>query len=223
MTMHLALGCPDSKTHVGPIAVTRTPDDRDGDDPWRTSNSLLLRLRDRSDQEAWAEFVARYTPMIRRWCHRWFAREADDLVQEVLTKLIHSIEKFDYHPKPGRFRGWLKKVTRNLVKELCRRHPLRKPYATLEESALAAIEAHTDLERRLAEQHEWELLALARERVRPRVDPRTWAAFVRTVEEGCEPGRTAEELGMPIGSVYQAKYNTIRLLKREVAALRSRA
>jgi RNA polymerase sigma-70 factor (ECF subfamily) len=211
------------KTCVGPLAVTHTPDDRNGSDPWGTRRSLLLRLRDRSDQEAWAEFVARYSPMIRRWCRRWFAREVDDLVQEVLAKLVKSIEKFEYRPKPGRFRRWLKKLTRNLVLELCRRHPLRRPCATLEESALAAIEARTDLERRLAEQHEWELLALARERVRPRVDPRTWSAFVQTVEEGREPGQTAVELGMPVGSVYQAKYNTIRLLKREVAALRGHA
>src|SRR5262249_18719952 len=144
-------------------------------------------------------------------------------VQEVLAKLVKSIEKFEYRSKPGGFRRWLKQLTRNLVLEFCRRHPLQRGCATLEESALVAVEARTDLERRLAEQYEWEWLALARERVRPRVDPRTWCAFVRTVEEGREPSQTAEELGMPVGSVYQAKYNTIRLLKREIAVLRKQA
>ena len=48
------------------------------DDPLKTSPTLLGRLRrDPKDQAAWSEFVARYGPRIRRWCHGWGLQEAD--------------------------------------------------------------------------------------------------------------------------------------------------
>src|SRR5262245_12142469 len=89
------------------------PRDPAGEDSWRTSTSLLVRIRDRSDQQAWAAFDRRYAPLIRRWCHDWFPSDADDLVQEVLVKLIAAAGAFDYDPRRGRFRGWLKTVTRH--------------------------------------------------------------------------------------------------------------
>ena len=80
--MHDSFADPSEGTDFGTPSVPHASEGNQGDDPWETSTSLLLRLRDRSDQEAWAQFVTRYTPMIRRWCHRWFAREPDDMVQE---------------------------------------------------------------------------------------------------------------------------------------------
>ena len=191
-----------------------------GDDPWKTSTSLLLRLRDTADQEAWAEFVARYTPMIRRWCQRWFAREPDDMVQEVLTKLVGAITSFEYGAKSGRFRGWLKTVTRNLMAELKRNRPSLTLVGDSDlQDLVAQEEARTDLERRLAAAYDLQLLEMARERVRPRVDPKTWAAYLQTAEGDTKPAEVARTLDMSIGSVYQAKFNVIKLLKREIALL----
>jgi RNA polymerase sigma-70 factor (ECF subfamily) len=48
------------------------------DDPLKPSLTLLDRIRrDPKDQAAWSEFVARYGPRIRRWCHGWGLQEAD--------------------------------------------------------------------------------------------------------------------------------------------------
>jgi len=205
-------------TDLGATGAPRAPEGRRGEDPWKTSTSLLLRLRDTADQEAWAEFVARYAPMIRRWCRRWFAREPDDMVQEVLTKLVGVMGSFAYQSRPGRFRSWLKTVARNLVAELRRRRDDR--WVGLPDADLAAIEAaQTDLAERLIAEHERELLALASERVRRRVQPATWAAFVETARNGRRAAEVARELGMPVGSVYQATYSVTRLLRQEVEAL----
>ena len=68
-------------------------------------------------------------------------------------------------------------------------------------------------------EYERELLGLACERVRPRVDPKTWFVFVETAERGRRPAEVARELGIPVGSVYQARYSITRLLMREVKAL----
>ena len=35
-----------------------------------TRPSLLVRLRDRQDRRAWAEFVEIYTPLVYRYCGR---------------------------------------------------------------------------------------------------------------------------------------------------------
>jgi RNA polymerase sigma-70 factor (ECF subfamily) len=158
--------------------------------------------------------------MIRRWCLTWFPREADDMVQEVLVKLVGIIGSFEYGAKPGRFRGWLKTVTKNLMAELKRSRP-SSIFASdsVLRSLAAQKEACDDLERRLTAEHDLQLLELARERVRPRVDPKTWAAYLATAERGRRSAEVATELGMPVGSVYQARYNVTRLLKREIAAL----
>jgi RNA polymerase sigma factor (sigma-70 family) len=198
----------------------RTPDVHREDDPWQTKGSLRVSLRDTADQQAWAEFVARSTPRISRWCETWFPREADDLVQEILAKLVKSLTSFEYRSKPGRFRGWPKTVTRHLMAELQRRNRLRVRCGTLDHPDLAAIEAaQTDLVQGLVAEPERELLGLACERVRPRVAPKTWAAFVETAHKGRRPAEVARERGLAVGSVYQARYQITRLLRPEVAAL----
>ena len=60
-------------------------------DPARTSQTLLIRVRDLGDQPAWEEFHTRYAPMIGGWCRRWFPRETDDMVQEVMLLLARRL------------------------------------------------------------------------------------------------------------------------------------
>jgi RNA polymerase sigma-70 factor, ECF subfamily len=90
-------------------------------DPSRTHASLLIRLKDSADQQAWGEFHERYAPMIRGWCRHWFPRELDDMVQEVLIRLVSSLKNFEYEPGRGRFRGYLKTVTHRLMADLKKR------------------------------------------------------------------------------------------------------
>ncbi len=59
-------------------------------------------------------------PMIRGWCQRWFPREADDMVQEVMGELVFIMRSFTYKPEEGRFRGWLKTVTHRMMAHLKR-------------------------------------------------------------------------------------------------------
>ncbi len=62
-------------------------------DTSRTSPTLLLRLRDLSDKDAWNEFLNRYGPKIYGWCRRYHLQEADatDVSQEVLAKLVKAM------------------------------------------------------------------------------------------------------------------------------------
>ena len=42
-----------------------------------TRPTLLLRLRDWDNQEAWGEFLERYAPKIYGWCRRYELQESD--------------------------------------------------------------------------------------------------------------------------------------------------
>jgi RNA polymerase sigma factor (sigma-70 family) len=183
-------------------------------DPAPTSRTLLNDVREPGDHQAWEEFHARYAPMIRGWCQRWFPREADDMVQEVMGELVFIMRSFTYKPEEGRFRGWLKTVTHRMMAQLKRRQPLLVDIAGLD-----AAEAGTDLWVRLKSEFDLELLEKAKENVRGRVEPPTWSAYTETAEQLRAPAEVARELGMKVGAVYQAKYHVLTLLRQEVAFL----
>ena len=63
------------------------------DDP-TTRPSLLVRLRDSRDEQAWGEFVEIYRPLVYRLARRRGLQDADalELVQEVMIKVASAIE-----------------------------------------------------------------------------------------------------------------------------------
>ncbi|MEM0925046.1 MAG: sigma factor, partial [Planctomycetota bacterium] len=80
-----------------------------------TRPSILLRLRDPSDGDAWREFQAVYRGVIRSLAYRWGYQDADaaDLEQEVLIRISRSIQRFEHDPRKARFRTWLGQVIRS--------------------------------------------------------------------------------------------------------------
>jgi RNA polymerase sigma factor (sigma-70 family) len=184
-------------------------------DPARTRRTLLIDVREPGDQQAWEEFHARYSPMIRGWCRQWFPREADDMVQEVMGELVLIMRSYTYQPEKGRFRGWLKTVTHRMMAQL--KKSSKRVLVDIE--ALDEAEASTDLWERLGAEYDLELLEKAKENVRGRVEPRTWSAYVETAEQLRGPAEVAKELGMKVGAVYQAKYHVLNLLRQEVEVL----
>src|SRR5213082_840768 len=80
-----------------------------------TRASLLVRLRDGADVDAWQEFVRLYAPVIYGFARKRGLQDADaaDLMQDVLRSLSTAMGRLDYKPVRGTFRGWLFTVTRN--------------------------------------------------------------------------------------------------------------
>ena len=77
-----------------------------------TSQSLLMRVREPADGEAWARFVRLYGPLIYRWARRAGLGDEDarELVQDVMALLVRKLPDFRYDPARS-FRSWLKTVT----------------------------------------------------------------------------------------------------------------
>src|SRR5271165_1048092 len=82
-----------------------------------TRASLLFRLRDPSDHQAWVEFVSLYEPVAYRLLRRHGLQDADarDVMQELFIAVSKSIDRWDPSKERGSFRGWLRRVARNLV------------------------------------------------------------------------------------------------------------
>src|SRR5206468_7504245 len=80
-----------------------------------TQPSLLVRIRDARDAEAWQQFVGVYAPLVYGYGRRRGLQDSDaaDLTQEVLRSVAMAAGRFEYDPERGTFRGWLFTVLRH--------------------------------------------------------------------------------------------------------------
>src|SRR3974390_2464094 len=94
-----------------------------------TRASLLVRLREGHDADAWQEFVRLYAPVVYGYARKRGLQDADaaDLMQDVLRSVAGAATRLAYDPRRGSFRGWLFTVTRNKIFNFldARRHQVR--------------------------------------------------------------------------------------------------
>jgi RNA polymerase sigma factor (sigma-70 family) len=90
------------------------------DDSATSMTLLRLLCGPERDQGAWQRFCDRYEPKILHWCARrgLQAADAEDVTQKVLLGMLRKINSYDR--ARGRFRGWLKTVVDNAVKDFLR-------------------------------------------------------------------------------------------------------
>lgn len=188
-----------------------------------TRLSLLGRLRQTPDDDAaWSEFVERYGRQVFAWCRQWGLQEADaeDVTQSVLTDLARQMRTFEYQPS-GRFRSWLRTIAH---RSWCDLLASRKAATTGSGdsavlSLLHSVEAGEDLLKHLDSECDRELMDLAMNQVRQRVEPNTWAAFQLTAQEGLPGAETADRLGLQVAAVFKAKSRVQKMIREEVAKL----
>src|SRR5262245_39123294 len=191
-----------------------------------TSPSLLVRLRDRRDRTAWAEFVDLYAPVVFGFARKQGLQEADaaDLTQDVLRSVVGAITRFEYSPARGGFRAWLFHIAKNHLRSFIRRAArisrLTAPLPGAEPIGLDDLPGD-DPDPEAVWEAEWrrEVFARACEHARRLVEPTTWEAFHRTAIVG-QPGHTvASELGLSVAAVYLAKSRVLARLRRFLEAM----
>ncbi len=182
----------------------------------QTRPSLLIRLRDGGDTEAWRTFVMIYAPLVHRLGRRQGLQDADaaDLTQDVLGEVSRAIRSFEYDPARGRFRDWLLLITRRRLFRFGERNA-RHQEKVLDERELAVIED----DREVAEWNDAfhaRVLKVALERIQPSFHPHTWRAFECVWLENRSASETAEALSLGIDAVYTAKSRILKRLSEEV-------
>jgi len=187
-----------------------------------THPSLLLRLRDMRNAEAWEQFVEIYTPLIYGFCRQHGLQDADaaDVSQEVMQAVAHAIGRFEYDPQRGRFRTWLLTITRNKLRSFLAKQN-REPHSSGETTTLQSLEEQPSAE----DESDWDtayhrrLFEVAAEQVRPEVQDSTWQAFWQMISEEKDGKAVAESLGMSVGAVYIAKSRVLARLRERIRAI----
>jgi len=179
--------------------------------PPSTRASLILRLRKPGDLEAWGQFSEIYEPFIFRIARSRGLQDADarDLTQEVMVRVARSVRDWDPDQSKGSFRGWLSRITRNVVVDFMRSSARKINVSEFVEDVAECPESELyDLELRK------QAFVWASEKVKPTFKEATWHAFWMTAVENKSVTETAEATGLSVGAVYIAKSRAMAKLRQ---------
>jgi RNA polymerase sigma-70 factor (ECF subfamily) len=190
----------------------------------QTRPSLLVRIRDARDAQAWSQFVDLYAPLVYGFARKQGLQDADaaDLSQDVLRSVAGAARGLEYDPTRGSFRGWLFTIVRNKLRNF-RAAEVRQERGSGGSDARALLEEQPDRgdvrEDRWDQEYEQRLFRWAAEQVRGGFQPASWQAFWQTAVEGKSPQAVGEQLGMSVGAVYIAKSRVLARLREEIRRL----
>jgi RNA polymerase sigma-70 factor (ECF subfamily) len=189
-------------------------------EPPGTRPSLLLRLRDICDAEAWRQFVELYGPLVYRFARRRLQdADAADVTQDVLWGVCGAIGRFDHDPGRCSFRGWLSTLVHNKLCDFLERRQRRARAGGLGAggSGPQILEQIAgDEEESWDEEHQRRLFTWAAGRAQAEFTAPTWQAFWQTAVENREARAVAGELGLSVGAVYVAKSRVLARFKELV-------
>jgi RNA polymerase sigma-70 factor, ECF subfamily len=198
------------------------PENLDGPPPSTgTSRSLLQRVQ-ADDPAAWDRLVTLYAPLVFRWCRGCNLREQDaaDVFQEVFQAVVANITGFRKDRPGDTFRGWLRTITRNKVRDHFRRRG-REPEGEGGTEARGRMVQIPDLpdsdgDSAASADEERDLYRRALDLIQQEFAERTWQAFWRTAVEGRTAADVAAELAMSPGAVRVAKSRVLQRLREEL-------
>ena len=189
--------------------------------PPETRETLIRRLPNAADVEAWDVFVEIYQPLLFRLARERGMQlaDAEDFVQEVLAAVARSVDRWLSDENRGSFRAWLFRIARNLAINFLSR-PKHKRLASGDSRIAHLLEelpAPPDESSELfLSEYRRELFRWAAEQVREQVSERQWIVFWRTSVEDHAIIDVATELGMSIGSIYVARSRITKRIREVV-------
>lgn len=191
-----------------------------GDPLYATRASIFLKLKAGAtlDRElGWNEFTDKYSRIIAGFARNAGlpAQEADDVLQDVLFGFFRVSDRFEYDPKKGRFRGYLKRITLNAIRA---RHRKKRPTTGFDDSVDPPVESDLDA----AWDRQWteQLLQRAMGEARNEVEERTWQSFELYGVRGVPAEEVAKETGMTPAAIRHAKMRLTRRVREIVERLR---
>lgn len=198
-----------------------------------TPTSLLAGAQ-ADDKQAWQRLVRTYSRSIYRWCRRAGLQPADagNVAQEVFRAVARKLPDFRREDAGTTFRGWLRRITQNKLRDHFR-HQAKRP-----DRAVGGTDAH---ERMLSLRAPDEtvgdrpssspvaepvvldgpMLAAQRqlvERVRAEFSERDWRFFWRVVVDGQSAVEVGEEFGVTANAVRLVKMRIFRRLRSAMAS-----
>ena len=179
-----------------------------------TRNSLIVRLKDRADEEAWSSFAEIYRPVILRLAVIKGLQKADaeDLAQKVLISVAGAIDRWEPNG-PAKFRTWLKRIIDNaIINAIVRVKPDR---ATGNETTdwLKDHKVREGPDSGLLQlEYRREVFQWAAKKIASEFSTDTWQAFWLTAVESKPVQEVSELLGKKRGGIYTAKSRVMKRL-----------
>lgn len=184
---------------------------------WHTSSTFLRELTDAGNHAAWERLHHRFRGPILRFARRLGLTETDaeDVAQETLMAFAAAYQTGRFEQSKGRLSHWLFGIayrqTRRAIRDAARRarlaaHPERTAF-------WSAVPDETKATRLWDVAWERALLEECLQRVRAEVEPLTMRAFELVVRGERNPADVADELGVPVKCIYNAKYAVLRRVR----------
>jgi len=184
-----------------------------------TRKTLLSRLKNSGDEDSWKQFFEMYWKLIYRTALRAGLSEAEaqDVVQETIIALSKSLPEFKYDRRVGSFKGYLLKLTAWRIKDQLReRLPINAdPGSNLIDPNGFVPETYWN--------EEWQnnLLEVARERVKQKVNPKHYQIFDLHVDQGWPAPKVADRLAVNTAMVHLVRHRITHLLRKEIKQLQA--
>lgn len=187
-----------------------------------TQLSLIVKIRDAGDEDAWSEFVQIYQPVVQRFVRRHGLQYADavEITQEVLSRVAKSIESWDANHQKSTFRGWLYRITRNITIDFLRKKKIERQRMASSDAGLSQVAdmGNNDQSQEFDREFEKQVFYWAAEKLKPSFKPANWQAFWMSTIDGVPVIDVAKQLQMTPGNVYVARSRIMSRLSELVQA-----
>lgn len=171
-----------------------------------TRSTLLIRLRDRSDEQAWRTFDALYRTMLVGYAR---ARglppaDAEDVAQQCAEAVLEQIGQYAH---AGSFKSWLRAIAEHKIVDRFRaqRREVQAESGVLSGAPDPAPALEQEWDRHWTIAH----LRYCAQAVRSDVAENTYAAFAAYALEGRPVQAVAAALNMTPNQVYVAKHRVL--------------
>ena len=164
-----------------------------------TSQSLLQRLNDRANAQAWQRLHSVYEPWLRGWLGRQDLQSADveDLLQDVLVVVSQELPRFVHNGQPGAFRSWLRTILSNRVRHFLRTRKNREGLVApqpLSDWVEQLADPASALSKQWDQEHDHQLVRRLLASIQPEFNETTWHVFQMLVLEDRPPRRSPRPL-----------------------------
>ena len=173
-----------------------------------TRHTLLARIRDPQDSEAWKEFIDFYKNYIYVIVRSMNIKthDAEDILQQVTLKLWKNLPSHLHNPEKGRFRAWVSTVTKNTVLSFIKKQQTRadKMNQAQKEKEAPYLKGIKLPEIDKIAQKEWEVFVTntALENIKERFTVQAIQAFKMNIS-GISPDEISKGIGVSRDSVYK--------------------
>jgi RNA polymerase sigma-70 factor (ECF subfamily) len=186
-----------------------------------TRASLLIKLQNADDVDAWETFVKLYSPALYRTARKLNlqAVDAENVVQEVLLVVAKSVGSWLGRQDRGSFMAWLLRIARNKSVDLLTRRATKpmKAATSLNDQSVSQIAAmQSDAEIQLDREYRWELFNQAAEEAKKVVSEQTWKAFWMTTVESVSIEDAARILQVRPGVIYLSRCRVMERIRQSI-------